>query len=256
VVDPDRRPEGLPTSLPEPAVLPVAGLQMVGRYLAADLDSRAGGDFFEVFPLCEERTAVIIGDIAGHGRAAAEASERVKALVRAVAEQAGGPAAVLAAVEAELLGNGTTPTMVTLLCAEIDTRRDVLTMASAGHCWPVHRQASGIVVRLREPPAPPLGVALLSAASPPVEWTLPFEVGDLVVLFTDGLVERRRTPLDAVLGRVDDAVAEHPDPERLCAELLAIATTDRDNHDDVAVMIIRRPAGDQDDRIHVLQERV
>ena len=75
MVDPDHPEGGSPTNLSElPRVLPVAGLEIEGRYQAADLDVRAGGDFFDVFPLGPERTAVIIGDIAGHGRAAAEAS--------------------------------------------------------------------------------------------------------------------------------------------------------------------------------------
>ena len=72
MVDLDHPEGGSPTNLSELSrALPVAGLEIEGRYQAADLDVRAGGDFFDVFPLGPERTAVIIGDIAGHGRAAA-----------------------------------------------------------------------------------------------------------------------------------------------------------------------------------------
>ena len=81
-------------------------------------------------------------------------------------------------------------------------------MASAGHCWPVVRRASGLVEQLRQAPAPPLGVGLLyPAAERPAELALPFLAGDLAVLYTDGLVERRRIPLDAVLGWVQDVVS-------------------------------------------------
>ncbi len=258
MVDPDHPGGGSPTSLSNfSRVLPVAGLEIEGRYQAADLDVRAGGDFFDVFPLGPERTAVIIGDIAGHGRAAAEASRSVRALVHRELARAAGPADVLTAVEAELDADGTS-TMVTLLCAEIDTGHDVVRMASAGHCWPVIRRASGLVELFRQAPAPPLGVGLLDpAAGRPEEWTVPFRVGDLAVLYTDGLVERRRTPLDAVLGWVQDAIVEHGDPSELCQQLLAVAATQRDHDDDIAVLIVRRAvAADGDDRIQAVEERV
>jgi len=258
VVDLDHPEGGSPTYLPELSrVLPVAGLEIEGRYQAADLDVRAGGDFFDVFPLGSERTAVIIGDIAGHGRTAADASRSVRALVHRELARAAGPADVLTEVEAALVADGAS-TMVTLLCAEIDTRHDVVRMASAGHCWPVIRQASGMVELLRQSPAPPLGVGLLDpAAGRPLEWTLPFLPGDLAVLYTDGLVERRRIPLDAVLGWVQDAVMEHAEPDALCRRLLRVAATQRDHDDDIAVLVVRRAvAADGEDRIHAVEERV
>ena len=238
-------------------MLPVAGLEIEGRYQAADLDVRAGGDFFDVFPLGPERTAIIIGDIAGHGRAAAEAGQSVRALVHRELARASGPADVLTAVEAALVADGGA-TMVTLLCAEIDTGRDVVRMASVGHCWPVVRRRSGLVEQLRRPPAPPLGVGLHDpAAGRPEEWAVPFLTGDLAVLYTDGLVERRRIPLDAVLGWVQEAVAEHAEPGELCRQLLTVAATERDHDDDIAVLVVRRAAATGGDhRIHAVEERV
>ena len=236
----------------------MAGLEIEGRYRAADLDVRAGGDFYDVFPLGPERTAIIIGDIAGHGRAAAEASRHVRALVHGELARAAGPAEVLVAVEAELLASSVPVTMVTLLCAEIDTGRDLVRMASAGHCWPVLRRASGLVEQLRQPPAPPLGVGLLDPlARRPEHWVVPFHAGDLAVLYTDGLVERRRIPLDAVLGWVQQAVAEHGEPPELCRQLLAVAATERDHDDDIAVLVVRRSvAVGGEDQVHALEERV
>jgi serine phosphatase RsbU (regulator of sigma subunit) len=257
VVDPDHRDAGPslgPSALSQ--VLPAAGLEVEGRYQAADLDVRAGGDFFDVFPLGPDRTAVIIGDVAGHGSAAAAAGRCVRALVRGELGRAARPSDVLLGVEAALVREHVVP-MVTLLCAEIDTANDVVTMASAGHCWPVVRRGSGIVERLEQAPAPPVGVGLLSASSPPAESTLPFLVGDLLVLFTDGLVERRRIPLDAVLGWVQQAVAEQADPERLCRRLFAVAQEARDHDDDIAVLIVRRSSpGAIGDRVQAIEERV
>jgi serine phosphatase RsbU (regulator of sigma subunit) len=259
VVDPDHPEGGSPTNLSERSrVLPVAGLEIEGRYQAADLDVRAGGDFYDVFPLGPERTAIIIGDIVGHGRAAAEASRSVRALVHGELARAAGPAEVLVAVEAELFSSSAPATMVTLLCAEVDTGRGLIRMASAGHCWPVLRRVSGLVEHFRQPPAPPLGVGLLDpAAGRPEEWVVPFLAGDLAVLYTDGLVERRRIPLDAVLGWVQEAVAEHGEPPELCRQLLNLAATERDHDDDIAVLVVRRPiAPDGADRVHALEERV
>jgi serine phosphatase RsbU (regulator of sigma subunit) len=86
---------------------------------------------------------------------------------------------------------------------------------------------------------------------------VPFAPGDLVVLYTDGLVERRRTPLDAVLGWVQDAVAEHSEPDELCRRLLDVAAMQRDHDDDIAVLVVRRAiAADSDRRIHSMEERV
>jgi serine/threonine protein phosphatase PrpC len=86
---------------------------------------------------------------------------------------------------------------------------------------------------------------------------VPFLAGDLAVLYTDGLVERRRIPLDAVLGWVRDAIAEHSEPDELCRQLLDVAATQRDHDDDIAVLIVRRAiATDGDVRIHALEERV
>jgi serine phosphatase RsbU (regulator of sigma subunit) len=237
-------------------VLPAAGLEIEGRYQAADLDVRAGGDFFDVFPLGPDRTAVIIGDVAGHGSAAAAAARRVRALVYGELGRAARPSAVLVAVEAALVRDHVAP-MVTLLCAQIDTAKGIVTMASAGHCWPVVRRGSGVVERLEQPPAPPVGMGLLSASSPPEESTLPFATGDLLVLYTDGLVERRRIPLDAVLGWVQQAVAEHAEPDALCRRLFAVAHEARDHDDDIAVLIVRRSGRSaSDERVHALEERV
>jgi hypothetical protein len=70
-------------------------------------------------------------------------------------------------------------------------------------------------------------------------------------------VERRRIPLDAVLGWVQDAVVEHAEPDELCRQLLGIAATQRDHDDDIAVLVVRRAvAADADDRIHAVEERV
>ena len=238
-------------------MLPVAGLEIEGRYQAADLDVRAGGDFFDVFPLGPERTAVIIGDIAGHGRAAAEASRSVRALVHRELARAAGPADVLTAVEAELVADGTS-TMVTLLCAEIDTGHDVVRMASAGHCWPVIRRASGLVELFRQARHRPSASA--SWTPPPGgPWSGRCRSGPGIWLCSTrtGWWSRRRTPLDAVLGWVQDAIVEHGDPSELCQRLLAVAATQRDHDDDIAVLIVRRAvAADGDDRIQAVEERV
>ena len=236
-------------------MLPVAGLEIEGRYQAADLDVRAGGDFFDVFPLGPERTAVIIGDIAGHGRAAAEASRSVRALVHRELARAAGPADVLTAVEAELVAAGAS-TMVTLLCAEIDTGQDLVRMASAGHCWPVVRRASGWSSRLRQAPAPPLGVGLLDpAAGAPRSGPCPSWPGIWPCSTRTGwwsAAGYRSMPCSAGCRTSSRSTASR----ELCRQLLDLAAT-RDHDDDIAVLIVRRAmATDGDDRIHALEERV
>ena len=130
--------------------------------------------------------------------------------------------------------------MVTLLCALLDARQGVLRMASAGHCPPIVRSASGHVTRVDVDPSPPLGAGLVHPGQAPVETVVPFGAGDVVVLYTDGLVERRHVSIDVVLDAVERVVSRHREPAALCTHLADFAATDRDHDDDLALLVVRR----------------
>jgi serine phosphatase RsbU (regulator of sigma subunit) len=223
-----------------PVIPPIAGLAIESHYQPAGAHALAGGDFYDVVDLGDGLTTVLIGDVAGHGVDAAAASGEVRYLARGVLEHTSRPADVLCLVEAALARGAREPTMVTLLCAVMDAASGTLRMASAGHAAPIIRRASGVIVPTTVRPAPPLGAGLVKAERPPLEAVVHFEPGALAVFYTDGLVERRRIPLDTVLEAVEDVVARQPSPAALCAELADFADGDRDHDDDIALLVVQR----------------
>jgi serine phosphatase RsbU (regulator of sigma subunit) len=227
-----------------PRLTPIAGLDIAYRYEPAGTETLAGGDFYDVVDLGPELAAVVIGDVAGHGVEAAAASGEVRNLVRGVLEHTRDPGKVIRLVD-DALGRVRRPdTMVTLLCALLDSRAGVLTLASAGHCPPVVRRADGTVEIGAVDPAPPLGARLGVCDGTPSVSRVPFSRGDLVVLYTDGLVERRSVPFDDVLERVKVVVSAQEDPQALCSALAELAASSRDHTDDLALLVVRRRATD------------
>ena len=223
-----------------PVMFPISGLDVEYRYQPAGRDALAGGDFYDLIELEPGLTTVIIGDVAGHGIDAAASSGEVRYLVRGVLEHTRDPAAVLCLVESAISRSGRAPTMVTLLCAQIDASENLLRMASAGHYAPIIRAASGEVHRAAVVPAPPLGAGFVHSGAPPREAAVRFGPGDVAVLYTDGLVERRAMPLDAMLAAVERVVARHASPLAICRSLADFAATERDHDDDLALLAVRR----------------
>jgi serine phosphatase RsbU (regulator of sigma subunit) len=225
-----------------PAIAPVEGLEVECRYHPAGADALAGGDFYDVVALDSRLTAVLIGDVAGHGVDAAAASGEVRYLARGMLEHTRDPAQVLQLIE-RALGRGWRPmTMVTLLCSVIDTERDELRTASAGHGPPFVRGVDGDTTLVRIEPSPPLGAGLVLAATPTTT-VIPFRGGDVAVFYTDGLVERRATPIDEMLDVVLCLVAAHRSPAALCSALEDLAMTPPGQADDVALLVVRRARG-------------
>jgi serine phosphatase RsbU (regulator of sigma subunit) len=225
-------------------VTPIAGLDLACLYEPAGRDTLAGGDFYDAVELGADLTLVVIGDVAGHGEQAAAAGNEVRKLVRGVLKHTREPAAVIRLVDAALGGPDRPATMVTLLCALLDVGEGVLRVASAGHCPPLVRRVDGKVEIVAVEPGPPLGTGLLTRGSTPKIVSVPLDAGDLVVLYTDGLVERRSVPFDDVLDSVMAVVSGQNDPQALCAELAEFAASNRDHMDDVALLIVRRDASD------------
>ena len=111
-------------------------------------------------------------------------------------------------------------------------------MASAGHFPAVVRRRTGAVELLGVSPAPPLGLE----SPPPPETEAQLERGDAVVLFTDGLVERRGAHPDDGLERLTSTIASAPDgePEALCDLIIARVVEPGARDDDVALLVLAR----------------
>lgn len=166
---------------------PVKGVQFGHLYRSATEAARVGGDFYDVFEVKDGRIAVMIGDVAGHGVAAARTATLVKDVVHAFTHQTISPEKVLGATN-QLLTDKHMPGFVTLFLGilEVDTGR--FRYASAGHPDTLLRRTSAEVLRLGMGSLP-LGVY------PDETWKAheaAVERGDMLIMYTDGVIEARR----------------------------------------------------------------
>jgi serine phosphatase RsbU (regulator of sigma subunit) len=211
------------------------------RYLPAGRHAQVGGDWYDAFVLPDGRTMLVIGDVAGHDAPAAATMAQVRGMLRAVASSAAdSPATVLSTVD-QVLADLHLHTLVTVAVASVVPDRDgtaTVCWSNAGHPPPVLRCADGRVQLLDRPPERLLGVAPDVARS---DHVLALHPGDTLLLYTDGLVERRTASLDAGFSWLLSAVqARGGEPlDQLCDELLAQLGGRGD--DDVALLAVRLP---------------
>ncbi|WP_314175836.1 SpoIIE family protein phosphatase [Streptomyces winkii] len=227
----------LPRALPEQNAVQVAS-----RYLPAQ--EGVGGDWFDVIPLPGARVALAVGDVVGHGLHAAATMGRLRTAVHNFSSLDLPPDELLGhldelagridkdAIEA---GDETAITGATCLYAVYDPVSRICTIARAGHPTPALAHPGGTVEFPDVPSGLPLGIG-----------GLPFETAELklpegsrLVLFTDGLVERRDHDIDAGLELLLSAVA-HADqsPEETCDAVLDALLPIRQG-DDIALLVAR-----------------
>jgi serine phosphatase RsbU (regulator of sigma subunit) len=196
-----------------------------------------GGDWYDAFALPDGGTMLVIGDVAGHDVAAAATMAEARGVLRGIAQTLeSAPAAVLTALDRALerLGDHTLITAV-VVTVHPDPDGARLCWSSAGHPPPLLLTDGG-VQRLDDGPDVLLGVGGTTERH---DQDLLLRPGDALLLYTDGLVERRGMPLDEgidwLAGRLA-AFGGRPLAE-LADALLAETTAGRD--DDVAVLAVR-----------------
>ncbi len=213
----------------------VTGVEMAVRYEPAGAQTEVGGDFYEL-TMIDGKLLVAIGDVAGHSLHAATVMAELRHAVRAYAVEGHPPSAVLDLVNRFM--RTVLPTESATLCLftlEPDTGR--VRMASAGHLPPLLRTAGG--VRFLEPRGPLLGI---NAPRPDdLEFVLPR--GGTLVLYTDGLVERREADIDVGLTALAACAAEvEQNLDAFCSRLLVRMAGADQPADDIAVVALRRSA--------------
>ncbi|MEU6476865.1 SpoIIE family protein phosphatase [Streptomyces sp. NPDC047017] len=209
------------------------GLEVASRYQPAGATTEVGGDWFDVIPLEDDKTALVVGDVMGSGIGAAATMGRLRTATKALASLDLDPARLLEHLDR--ITDGLDHSIATCLYAVHDPRLRQCRIANAGHLPPARVRPGRPPELLDLPTGVPLGVGGVAFSTT----TVSLEPGDQLVLYTDGLVETRRHPLDE---RLDLLLTLLDDPQRpleeLC-DLLLRALRQPDNHDDVALLVAR-----------------
>ncbi|MCO1654114.1 PP2C family protein-serine/threonine phosphatase [Pseudonocardia humida] len=227
------------TLLADPPRVP--RLDVAVRYLPAAEHVRVGGDWYDAFETADGRTVLVIGDVAGHDGHAAVTMAQLRSSVRGIAQVlVRSPAELLTALDRAVrsLNPGTLATMVMAEVRADDRDRTdlLLRWANAGHPPPLLLRADGSARLLEHEPDLLLGVDPRIARA---DHELVLRPGDAVVMFTDGLVERRGAAIDDGLRRVVDTAAAvgGASLDALCDALLD--PIGEHPSDDVALLAIR-----------------
>ncbi|MFI2374607.1 SpoIIE family protein phosphatase [Streptomyces sp. NPDC018964] len=209
------------------------GLEVASRYQPAGATSEVGGDWFDVIPLEDGRTALVVGDVMGSGIPAAATMGRLRTATHTLASLGLDPAVLLEHLDR--ITGGLDQAIATCVYAVHDPRERRCAIANAGHLPPARVRVGHAPELLDLPTGVPLGVGGVTFSTTTVE----LEPGDRLVLYTDGLVETRRHPLDERLDRLL-ALLDHPGDslEEVC-DLLLRTLHEPDNADDVALLIAR-----------------
>jgi PAS domain S-box-containing protein len=229
----------LPTRAPA-----VAGLDLGVRYVAATDGASVGGDWYDVLPFDHGRTGLVVGDVIGHDISASTAMGQLRSALRAYAyEEHSSPAATLGRLDRVWDSLGLT--YATCTFGVFDADASEFRWSNAGHPPPLLVRA-GRASLLDEGTGVWLGVTSGAVIG---EATVVLEPGDLLVMYTDGLVERRGESLDAGLARlgataerVVDGTAALGGVEGFCDALLtAMVPATAAREDDVAILVARIP---------------
>lgn len=216
----------------------VPGLDIAARHLPAARHIGMGGDWYQAIRLDEHRSAVIVGDVAGHGITAVGDMAQLRAAIGALVTLELPPGEVFRQTTALLRAVGHTVT-ATAVIAIVDTSAHTLRYAAAGHPQPLLRLPEGTVEVLYGGRHPLLGVPV-----PGIDeiGEVPFPPGSTLVLYTDGLVERRSEPIDACVERLARQLADSAADTSLAIaeDLIAVNLVGREPDDDIAIVALTR----------------
>ena len=214
-------------------------------YQPASEAMRVGGDWYLVTPLDDDgRVAVCVGDVVGHGLQAAIVMGRLRAATAVTALTASDPLSVVSTVDRYA---STLPDAMcsTLAFAEIDTTRETLSYVCAGHPYPLLIAPDGAVRYLEDGRVPPLSTGAAPEDSRPGQTRLP--TGSLLIMYTDGLIERHDESLTEGFDRLATAASTCADlpVDLVCSTLVEQLAAPAGHNDDV-VVVAMRPSGTTD----------
>ncbi|WP_030410616.1 PP2C family protein-serine/threonine phosphatase [Streptomyces sp. NRRL S-1448] len=208
------------------------------RYLPAAGSLNVCGDWYDVADLTDGRFSVAVGDVVGHGLEAAAVMGMLRSALSAAIRALERPAQAL-----EVLGlyarsvDGALNT--TAVKALVDPTSCLIIYSNAGHPPPILVHADGNCELLDQATDPPLGVRPLHVPRP--QATAIYSTGDTLVLYTDGLIERRDEDIDTGLARLVDTLSQSSrlTPEHMADTVLARLGLAGGGRDDIALVIAR-----------------
>lgn len=226
-----RLQEAITPRAPEPAATP--GLEVAARYRPSESGGLVGGDWYDIMRLPDEQTLLVVGDTAGHGLDAVKGMVALRNALRGLAATGSSPATLLGWLNAAACSF--TPSVIgTAICARFDPASRSLSWARAGHLPPILVRDG----RARILPAPH-GILLGADACesyPQIE--TPLRPDDTVLLYTDGLVERRHEPIDHAIGCLLQTASDPgADVGQYADELVERAPSNTE--DDTCLLVVR-----------------
>lgn len=196
------------------------------------------GDWYDVVDIPPDRLALAVGDVIGHGLQAAAVMGMLRSALSAATRALERPAQALEVLGlyARSIEDALGTTAVQVLA---DTRSRLITYSNAGHPPPILLRRGGDRELLDQATDPPLGARPQHVPRP--QASLPYKPGDTLVLYTDGLIERRGEDIDAGLGRLIDVLGAHGDlgTEQLADTVLARLGVSSGGRDDIALIVVR-----------------
>ncbi len=209
-------------------------LEVATFYQAGVEGTRVGGDWYDAIDLGAGRTALVVGDVAGRGIRAASLMGQLRAAVRAYARLDLPPCEVLEQLDgivSELSDNQ----LVTCIYGVYDPAMGELCYANAGHLPPLLVTPGETPKRLPEATGPPLGAGAVQFG----EHRVPLPSGAVIVMYTDGLVERRDRDLDTGIDTLAARMRNGSEPVQSLPGSLVGALAPEGSEDDIAILVAR-----------------
>jgi GAF domain-containing protein/anti-sigma regulatory factor (Ser/Thr protein kinase) len=221
----------LPVSLPR-----IEGTQLAARYLPGTAELDVGGDWFDVIPLAGGRLGLVVGDVVGKGVQAASTMSQLRNALRAFSLDRLKPSTTIARLN-RLAEEVVETAFATVVYVVVDPSAGVCRITSAGHPPPLVAYPDGRVLLVEGGRGLPLGAGSDTKYGQEV---VELPVGTVLLLYSDGLVERRGRPIDDGLEELRRATIDGPrEPEQLVEHVLDRMVGEGERGDDIALLAVR-----------------
>ncbi|MFH8583720.1 SpoIIE family protein phosphatase [Streptomyces celluloflavus] len=230
------------TMLPR-GVPSITGGELIVRYHPASVGRDIGGDWYDVIPLPQGQTGLVVGDVQGHDTHAAAVMGQLRIALRAYASEGHTPETVLVRAS-RFLAELETERFATCTYIQADLESGALHVARAGHLGPLISDSSRHIDWPEIPGGLPLGLATVFGHDHFPETQLFLEPGSTLLLCTDGLVEQPGQDISAGIDALSEAVRTGPaELETLADQLSDQLWAEPGSEDDMALLLLHRLPG-------------